>query len=139
MFRLGWREYLTRADQVVCALLIGSGVLVMAGEIWRESARHVNPLVWSRAAPLPEGFNVELNHAPWPELALLPGIGPTLAKRIVAHRRRFRSFANVEELRLVRGIGPKKLERIRPYIRVESPSFKIAQSQSIARSSAGAE
>ncbi len=48
---------------------------------------------------------------------MLPGVGETLAKRIVESRAAEGRFADVEELQRVRGIGPKTLERMKPYLR----------------------
>lgn len=61
---------------------------------------------------------VNLNTATKAELMSLPGIGPVLADRILEYRRSKR-FEAPEELLEVKGIGPKKFERLRPYIRVE--------------------
>lgn len=47
----------------------------------------------------------------------LPGIGPALAARIVADRAARGAFGNPEGLLRVRGIGPRTLERLRPYLR----------------------
>ena len=60
---------------------------------------------------------VHLNSATEADLIQLPGIGPALAKRIVEHRRQIGGFKSVEQLLEVRGIGEKKLEQIRPYVR----------------------
>ena len=49
------------------------------------------------------------------EWALLPGIGPVLAQRIVADRHENGAFGSVEGLLRVRGIGPGKLSAIRRY------------------------
>jgi competence protein ComEA len=59
---------------------------------------------------------VNLNSASAVELARLPGIGATVAQRIVEHREKNGSFRAVEDLMLVRGIGEKSLERLRPYL-----------------------
>jgi len=47
------------------------------------------------------------------ELALLPGVGSVLARRIVEERRVRGHFESVEDLLRVRGIGPVKLAAIR--------------------------
>ena len=60
---------------------------------------------------------VHLNSATEADLIQLPGIGPALAKRIVEHRRQIGGFKSVEQLLEVKGIGEKKLEQIRPYVR----------------------
>ena len=62
-------------------------------------------------------FQVDLNQAEWPELAQLPGIGPTLARRIVESREIEGPFRDHDELVRIQGIGPKTLESVRPYLR----------------------
>lgn len=71
-----------------------------------------------RSADGPAGPVVDLNLAGARELETLPGVGPVLAARIVAHRARVGAFRHPEELRAVRGIGPRLLERLRPRVRV---------------------
>jgi competence protein ComEA len=68
----------------------------------------------------PPGQPVDLNRASRQQLQTLPGIGPKMADAILAARAG-KPFASVEDLRRVKGIGPKTLERLRPHIRVESP------------------
>lgn len=60
---------------------------------------------------------VDLNRADVRDLDGLPGIGPVLAARIVEHREKHGSFRSVDELRAVRGVGPRLLERLRPRVR----------------------
>ena len=57
---------------------------------------------------------VDINTADAAGLETLPGIGPSLAAAIVEHRRRNGPFTSVDELIEVSGIGPVKLEQIRP-------------------------
>lgn len=61
---------------------------------------------------------VNLNSASASELTALPGIGETLAGRIVAWREENGPFARVDQVMAVSGIGPATYERIRPYARV---------------------
>ena len=66
------------------------------------------------AGPGPGSETVDINAADASALEALPGIGPSLAAAIVEHRRRNGPFSSVDELIEVSGIGPVKLEQIRP-------------------------
>jgi len=58
------------------------------------------------------GERVSLNSASPTELDTLPGVGPVVAAKIIAHR----PYATVEDVLRVPGIGPKTLERLRPLV-----------------------
>lgn len=64
---------------------------------------------------------LDINAASETELQRLPGIGPTLSKRIV-EAREDRPFSSVEDLRRVKGIGPKTLENLKPFVECTDPS-----------------
>jgi competence protein ComEA len=49
------------------------------------------------------------------ELEALPRIGPVIARRIIEGR----PYRSVEELKRVKGIGPRPPEEIRPFVRAE--------------------
>jgi|GEM_PF-2869547 len=66
-------------------------------------------------AKLPEGTKVNINTATAEELAKLPHVGAKAAQRIVEYRTAHTTFKSVDELRNVKGIGPKVLDGIRPY------------------------
>jgi len=61
---------------------------------------------------------IDINQASEEDFARLPGIGPELARRIVAFRNKHGPFRRVEDLLAIRGIGHKKWKAIRPYLRV---------------------
>jgi competence protein ComEA len=79
-----------------------------------------------RGGPSPTRFQsslvgiINLNTADAETLQALPGIGPTLAGRIVAYRLEHGSFQTVEDLLQVPGMGAKRWERIRHAIRVRA-------------------
>jgi competence ComEA-like helix-hairpin-helix protein len=61
---------------------------------------------------------IDLNRATADELARLPGVGRALAARIV-EAREAEPFGAVDDLRRVRGVGPAKLDRMRPFVTVK--------------------
>ena len=63
--------------------------------------------------PRTPGFPIDVNRASEADLTALRGIGPTLAKRIVAYREANGPFRSVEDLAQVKGIGAAKLEGFR--------------------------
>jgi len=70
------------------------------------------------AAATPQ-FPINLNTATAEQLEAIPGIGPVLAQRIIEYRQTHGRFQSVDELLEVRGIGPKRLESMRPYVVVK--------------------
>jgi competence protein ComEA len=68
----------------------------------------------------PPAEKIDVNRATPEQLRTLPGIGPTLSARIVAARQD-RPFRSLADLRRVKGIGAKTLERLRPYILLGEP------------------
>ena len=61
---------------------------------------------------------VNLNTATSEELQQVPGIGPVTADKILQMRKSYGAFKSVDHLRAVRGIGPKRLEKMRKYLTV---------------------
>lgn len=61
---------------------------------------------------------VNINEADAGQLSLLPRIGPALAERIVAFRDENGKFSSPDDLMLVRGIGEKTMELLRPFVRI---------------------
>ncbi len=63
-----------------------------------------------KKAPSPQSV-LDLNAASKKELESIKGIGPVLAESIIAGR----PYRTVDDLLKVKGIGPKNLEKFRPY------------------------
>lgn len=61
---------------------------------------------------------IDINHADAAALQRLPGIGPTLAGRIVTYRNTHGPFTGVHGLLDIDGIGPKRFDRIESWITV---------------------
>lgn len=63
---------------------------------------------------------ININTASAAELEQLSGVGPVLAGRIIEYRESAGGFRSVEELIEVRGIGPRTLERLTPFVTIAS-------------------
>lgn len=72
-----------------------------------DHAYAADPAVAAASSP------VNLNQAGVADLQDLPGVGPALAERIVAYREAEGPFQSIDQLTEVKGIGTKKLEKIR--------------------------
>jgi competence protein ComEA len=108
--------FLGRRDQAVAACFLMLALLAI-GFHWTWQAAHRRRLIEiDQVQPELAEFRVDINAANWPELALMPGVGEVLAKRIVDDREANGSFHDHDNLRRVRGIGPKTLDGMRPYL-----------------------
>ena len=118
--------YLTEKERVTLTVL-GTMALVGVGvNLWLQRREPIRiergptpPYVqWD--AQLQRARQVDLNQATAEELVRLPGIGPTLAQRIVDYRAQHGPFEATEELRRVAGIGPKTFASLQDNITVHS-------------------
>lgn len=64
---------------------------------------------------------VNINSATAEELVLLPGVGPSKAEAIIAHRDAQR-FETVEDIMKVKGVGQNLFNKIRANITVDGPT-----------------
>lgn len=121
-----------------------TAALFLAGLGWRSAQARLSlppleargtPLVWT-SQPSPEidsqatipvksassprsakkiSGTLDPNQASLAQLRTLPGIGPAMALRI-AQERSQAPFREAEDLLRVKGIGPAKLEKLRPHL-----------------------
>jgi competence protein ComEA len=110
------RPLLRHADQAAVAALVMLALVGMAA-YWFVQGGHRGELIEiDRAGPLAARYLVDINAAEWPELAELPDLGETLARRIVESRAEVGPFGDHGDLLRVNGIGPRTLETLRPYL-----------------------
>ena len=65
-----------------------------------------------------ETGKVNINTAKQTELETLPGIGPTIALRIIEYRKENGEFTDIEELKEVEGTGEAKWEQIKDFVEI---------------------
>ncbi|MEQ8790607.1 MAG: helix-hairpin-helix domain-containing protein [Pirellulaceae bacterium] len=107
---------LRRADQAAAMSLVAVSLLAMAGYWLYHGGQHGDVIDLDTAPRRELEFRLDVNHAGTAELALLPNIGKVLAQRIVDYRQQHGPFPDHDALRAVRGVGPKTLARIKPYL-----------------------
>jgi competence ComEA-like helix-hairpin-helix protein len=69
-------------------------------------------------APIADPRPLDLNRASAEEISRLPGVGPSLARRIVEERDRRGRFESADGLKGILGMGPKKLAALREHVTV---------------------
>ncbi len=99
------------------AIAAGDLVQVMRGTGGR-CVITVEPLPGARKVAL--GVPIDVNSASKSDLMAIRGIGPARASAIVEERETGGPFATVEDLARTHGIGPVTVERMAPYVRVQS-------------------
>lgn len=68
------------------------------------------------ATKKPPAHPIDINSASSVQLQEVPGIGPATAEKILQMRKSYGAFKSVDDLMAVRGIGPKRLEKMRKYL-----------------------
>src|SRR5436190_8586403 len=96
------------------------GVLAVLVLLWMLTTRLTDGVSQCPAvSPELATLRVDPNSASRDELLLLPGVGPTIAERILRVRERAGAgpaFATADDLERVRGIGPVKIDGLRAYL-----------------------
>lgn len=113
---VGQERLLRRADQATVAVILVFALVSLACYWVARGGLSGRLIEIDRVDPLAVHFQIDLNTADWPEFNSLPEVGDTLAHRIVEYRQLHGPYQSVDDLRRVRGIGPKTMERLRPYL-----------------------
>lgn len=129
----------SRREVLFLAVLVAAVAFYTGGN--RLYSQLSNPLDWSHVFPplepspkivspskeageanknqVKKSGRVNLNRASLEDLMRLPGIGPTLAGRILAFRSQRGRFTKIEELVEVEGIGPIRYKKIKDLVEVK--------------------
>jgi competence ComEA-like helix-hairpin-helix protein len=68
----------------------------------------------------PPSHPINLNTATADQLEEVPGIGPATAPKILDTRKSYGAFKSVDDLLSIKGIGQKRLDKMRKYLTVET-------------------
>ena len=103
-------------DQLtVLWMLVGVVVCVLVW-LWFFEFGKINVAINLENSTRELRYQVDLNNAVKSELLQLPGIGATLAERIVEYREQVEPYQNIADLEKIRGIGVKKRDSATPYV-----------------------
>ncbi len=123
--------HLLRTGQDGNIVMVTDGTLLQVWTIPRYGGPYGGARLWYPGRPVvkessagPHGGpevvaapkKVDLNHASVEELTRLPAIGKKMAEKIVEGRRTGGRYNGVEDLKRIKGLGAKKIERLRPYV-----------------------
>lgn len=113
----GTALWLRRADQLLLGGLLIALLALLAIARWKLSGGGRTEIEVISQQPREYFYAIEINRASWVEWAQLDGIGEKLARRIVQDREDNGPFKSVSEISRVRGLGPKLIEKLLPFLR----------------------
>ena len=96
-----WRTFAIRIPLILC-LLFSAGTF---------------------AKKKPPTQPVNINTANSEQLQTVPGIGPATAGKILQMRKSYGPFKSVDDLLAIRGLGQKRLDKMRKYLTVGKPTI----------------
>lgn len=65
------------------------------------------------------GVQININTAAKEQLIMLPGVGESTADKIIMYRDNHNGFRKIEDIMKIKGIGKKKFEKLKPFIKVD--------------------
>ncbi len=92
--------------------------LALSGYHWATlGGWGMRPIELERLPARQYDFRIDINLASWVEWTQIEGIGEVTAQKIIDDRKANGPFRSVKDLLRVKGIGSKKLEMMRPFLR----------------------
>jgi competence ComEA-like helix-hairpin-helix protein len=119
LFKYLWHYILAMAQRPLAARLFLSSVVLCAVSVAAFAATKNPPLK-----------PINLNSASSEQLQEVPGIGPATAEKILHMRKAHGPFNSVDDLLAIRGIGRKRLDKMRKYLTAGKSSVSIKSGQS---------
>lgn len=117
--KIGSSFWWTHADLCLLAVLATLALVLLTAYWIRVTHWGTVAVEIERLKERQIDYRLDVNSATWVEWTQLDGIGDALARRIVADREANGPFSSLDDLRRVKGIGPKTLEKIRPWLTID--------------------
>ena len=109
--------WLTKYDRMFVSVFVAV-FLALSGYHWaRLGGWGMRPIELERLPARQYDFRIDINSASWVEWTQIEGIGEATAQKIIDDRQTNGPFRSVKDLLRVKGIGPKTLEKMRPFLR----------------------
>jgi competence protein ComEA len=109
--------WLNKLDQTFVTVFVAA-FLVLVGYHWATlGGWGMQPIELDRLPSRQYDFRIDINSASWVEWTQIEGIGEVTANKIIADRDSNGPFRTIDDLLRVKGIGPKTLEKMRPFLR----------------------
>jgi len=109
----------TKQEKLVLVFLGFAALVGLGANLFLKKSCPLNNF-YSSISPKETYSKIDINKATPRQLEEFPGIGPVLAQRIVDYRQQNGPFKNLEDLRLVKGIGQKLLQKIKDRLFISS-------------------
>lgn len=120
--------WLTKRDQLFIGVF-ATVFLALSGYHWATlGGWGMRPIELERLPARQYDFRIDINSASWVEWTQIESIGEVTAQKILADREANGPFRNVKDLLRVKGIGPKKLEMMRPFLREPTTDGDVPKS-----------
>ena len=120
--------WMTKYDQLFVGVF-AAVFLALSGYHWATlGGWGMRPIELERLPARQYDFRIDINSASWVEWTQIEGIGEVTAQKIIDDRKANGPFRSVKDLLRVKGIGPKKLEMMRPFLREPTTEGDVPKS-----------
>jgi competence ComEA-like helix-hairpin-helix protein len=110
-----------RQDSIFAALSAGR-IPEDSLKFWQPLSPEDSTATLTRRSSKTEGLalaSISLNNSTKQELMRLPGVGDVMSERILSYRKQRGGFRMLTEIMNVQGIGEKKFEKMKPYLKLD--------------------
>lgn len=104
---------------IVAIVFLAAFAIRSLSNLSTQAPRHISTEVITPQDNILLGKKIDINTASAEVFETLPGIGPSLSRRIITYREKYGPFKRLNDLQKVKGIGAKKFEKIYSLVSVD--------------------